>query len=272
MSDPKDTTAIVLNEKSIQVQDVSYEEIPMDLMAKGNFLKLREILQGKEKVKYMGLLLEALEANIKVSQKEAADIKERGWFDRLKSNNVNDIGKILSNQNIVIACLFVLMQLQSWSIESNAEMLATLCAEVDKESQNSTDESSSIKQIVRDVLESNKLKIERDELRDKALMKLLKAAENSREFENAMRDALQLVKEEYHQSEQKLNAINVKNQQELLKQIETLKATTNTRLADSERTYNNNFEELHKRLTKTVITFSIITLLFFIGLIISFLI
>lgn len=260
----------VINGGALVAEDINYEEIPLDMMQKGDFVGLKRILSGNDRVKYMGLLLESVEKTIESSRKEAASLKDRGLFGRLTSNNVNDIGNVLGKQNIVIACLYLLMQIQSFSIEACNDMLATLYKEVDKTSENSTEQSSIITQTFKDVLEDYRKRLEKDGIRDKALMKLLKAAENSKDFEASIKDELEKAKSEYKSAVEKIYDLSEKNQKQLSEQLRVAQENCELKISGMEKSNKEAMELINKRLKYTIFAFILTTVVLLSVLIIGF--
>ena len=231
-----------LNKTVVAVEEIEPEEIPISKLEKGDFEGLRKLLTGKDRIKYMESLLVGIDNIIKDSQKEASAIKERGIFKRFTNNNVNDIGSVLSKQNVVIACLFLLMQMQSYSIEACNDMLAALSRGIDETSNDSTEQSLIIAQTFRDVLEDYKKKLEKDGIRDKALMKLLKAAENSKDFEIGIRAEVAKIKSEYSADVEKLYNINKENQKNLSDTIQRIKKDLEKRFTLIENNVNQKVD------------------------------
>ena len=272
MSKKEILSPAVLNNGAVLAEEVEYEEIPIEMMQHGDFVRLKRILSGKDRVKYMRALLESLEKTIESSRKEAASLKDRGLFGRLASNNVNDIGNVLGKQNVVIACLFLLMQMQSFSIDACNDMLAALYKEVDKSSEDTTEQSSIIAETFRDVLEDYRKKLEKDSVRDKALMKLLKAAENSKDFEADIRGELGKIQSEYSTAVEKLYKINEDNQKNLSNQILQIRKNFDEKVAEIDNSYKESIELLNRRLKYTIYAFSLTSSALLAGLIASFLI
>lgn len=272
MSVKKILSPAVPNKTVAVVEDIEPEEIPISKLEKGDFEGLRKLLTGRDRIKYMRSLLEGIDNIIKDSQKEASAIKERGIFKRITNNNVNDIGDVLSKQNVVIACLFLLMQMQSYSIEACNDMLAALSGGVEKASSDSTEQSSIIAQTFREVLEEYRKKLEKDGIRDKALMKLLKAAENSKDFETDIRNELEKVKSEYSANVEKLYKLNEENKKEISAEVHEIKKQLGRKISKMNISNNESIEILNKRLKYTIYAFSATTATLLAGLIASFLI
>lgn len=270
MSKKEILSPVVINEKVVLAEDVEPEEIPMKKLEAGDFKGLRELLTGKDRAKYMKLLIKSLNNTLEASRKEAIDLKERGFWGRLKSNNVNDIGAVLGKQSIVIACLYLLIQMQSFSIEACNDILAALYKEVDKISEESTDQSSVIAQTFQEVIEGYKKRLEKDGVRDKALMKLLKAAENSKDFESDIRGELENAKSEYSAAVKKLFDINQNNQNELTNLLRAAKLEFDLKISEIEKSHQDSIELISKHLQYTIFAFSITTAALLIGLIASF--
>ena len=270
MSKKEVLSPAVINEGVVVAEDVDYEEIPMDMMQRGDFVGLKRILSGKDRVKYMGVLLESVEKTIESSRKEAASLKDRGLFGRLTSNNVNDIGNVLGKQNIVIACLYLLMQMQSFSIEACNDMLAALYREVDKTSEDTTEQSSIITQTFKDVLEDYRKRLEKDGIRDKALMKLLKAAENTKDFEAGIKDEVERAKSEYKSAIEKIYALSEENQKKLSEQVRVAQENFDMKISSMEKSNKEAIELMNKRLKYTIFAFCLTTIALLSGLVVSF--
>ena len=123
MSQKEIYSPVTINKSVVSAEDVKLEEIPMKKLEEGDFDGLKELLTGKDRAKYIESLLKGLNNTIAESKKEAVELRERGFFGRLKSNNVNDIGAVLSKQSVAIACLYLLMQMQSFSLGECNDML-----------------------------------------------------------------------------------------------------------------------------------------------------
>lgn len=242
MSQKEIYSPVTINKSVVSAEDVKLEEIPMKKLEEGDFDGLKELLTGKDRAKYIESLLKGLNNTIAESKKEAVELRERGFFGRLKSNNVNDIGAVLSKQSVAIACLYLLMQMQSFSIGECKDMLVALHKEFDKISEESTDQSSVITQTFKGVIEGYKKRLEKEGVRDKALMKLLKAAENSKDFEADIRAELEKAKSEYSST------------------IDELKS------------HHEALELMNRHLKYTIYAFLIIITVLLIGIIASFLI
>ena len=270
MSKKEVLSPVVINKNVVLVEDVEPEEIPMKKLEAGDFKGLRELLTGKDRAKYMELLIESINNTIEKSRKEAIDLKERGLWGRLKSNNVNDIGAVLNKQSIVIACLYLLIQMQSFSIEACNDMLAALYKEVDKTSEDTTEQSSIITQTFKDVLEDYRRRLEKDGIRDRALMKLLKAAENTKDFEAGIKDEVERAKSEYKSAIEKIYELSEENQKQLSEQIRVAQENFDTKISSMEKSNKEAIELMNKRLKYTIFAFSLTTIALLSGLVVSF--
>lgn len=143
----------------------------------------------------------AIDTEIQTNKSEAQEIKDRSFWKRLFSSNTKDLGNTIFEQNTVLSALYVLLRIQSFSGESCSKLLAELYNYADKESSTAGVESSNIQKAIINTLEKNAKEFHLNELRDKALMKLLKAAENASCFENDIRIKLGEAQKAFENSE-----------------------------------------------------------------------
>lgn len=149
--------------------------------------------------------IKAIDSALQENKEDAQEVKDRGFWKRLFSSNTKDLGNVIFEQNTVLSALYVLLRVQSFSGESCSKMLAELYSYADKEANTSRVENNNIQKAIIATLEKNANEFHLNELRDKALMKLLKAAENSSCFESDIRIKLGEAQKAFEDSESRIN-------------------------------------------------------------------
>jgi len=151
------------------------------------------------------LFCNAFKEEVASNKNRVFEIKDRGFFKSLVSNNAKDIGDVLYQQNILLAACFVLLRLNSSNGEVCARMYAELFSKARQSSSLANEESSEIEEAILATIERNAHEHHMNEVRDKAMMKLLKAASESHDFEARMTTALHEAAEEYKSASAKIS-------------------------------------------------------------------
>lgn len=172
-------------------------------MLKGNIDGAVESLVENGKNEFENFV-KSINSALEENREHSTDVKDRGFWKALFSSNTKDLGSILFEQNTLLSALFVLIRLQGLSGEACSKMLSDLYTYAGKEADTTGQEKNNIQNAIIATLEKNVQEFKLDEIRDKALMKLLKAAENSAKFEKDMRVIAGSAKKSYEDSEQKI--------------------------------------------------------------------
>lgn len=148
--------------------------------------------------------VKSTELALSESKDMASAVKDRNFIKRIFSSNTSDLAKVLLEQNDVLTRFFVLLQLLTLQTKGNSGILLKICDAIKTSSDVDGQEQGNLQKIAISFLEQNIEAIKAEEIRDKALMKLLKAAESSAAFENSIREAHSRVEKQYLDSSNKL--------------------------------------------------------------------
>lgn len=175
------------------------------LMKDGKISESVKRLESASTAAEMRQFFEAFNEDVMSNKNKALEIKERGFFKALVSNNKKDIAEVLYQQNILLSACFVLLRLNSATDESCARMFADLASKAKQSSALANEESSEIEEAILATIERNAHEFHMNEVRDKALMKLLTAASESHVFEARMTTALHDAEEKYKEASDKIS-------------------------------------------------------------------
>lgn len=181
------------------------QESAYSLMKDGKIGESVKKLETASSPAEMKRFFDAFNEDVLSNKNKALEIKDRGFFKQLVSNNTKDIAEVLYQQNILLAACFVLLRLNSSTGESCARMFADLVSKAKQSSSLANEESSEIEEAILATIERNAHEYHMNEVRDKAMMKLLKAASESHDFEARMTTALHEAEEEYKRASAKIS-------------------------------------------------------------------
>lgn len=150
-------------------------------VAGGNYEKAVEILSRNPEA--FSAFIKLTGEGIIKSRNDAQNVKDRNFFQKLFASNSSDLAKVILEQNETMGNFFVLLQLLTLSAKGNVKLLSDLCMSIKKVGKVGNTEQENLNQMAIDFLEHNIESIKEAEIRDKALKKLLKAAEISDQFE-----------------------------------------------------------------------------------------
>lgn len=114
---------------------------------------------------------------IKEGKDKATDIKERGFFKKMFSSNTKDLAEVLLTQNSTLSNFYVLLLLVVHVCKGNAALLSKLCQSIKDDSTLASEESQGLMKLASNFLESNLHDMQNQQLREDAIMKLLKNAQ-----------------------------------------------------------------------------------------------
>lgn len=187
------------------VKKENSQESAYSLMKNGKIKESVRKLETASSPAEMKRFFDAFNEDVLSNKDKALKIKDRSFFKALFSNNTKDIADVLYQQNILLAACFVLLRLNSSTGESCARMFADLVSKAKESSTVANEESSEIEDAILSIIERNAHEYHMDEVRDKAMMKLLKAASESHDFEARMTTALHEAEEEYKKASTKIS-------------------------------------------------------------------
>jgi len=125
---------------------------------------------GSKMLSFVKKTEEALQAH----KEHANEVKDRSFWKKLFSNNTKDLADVLCDQNIIMSSFFIMLRLQNISGEACSRMLSELYKYAENEANTTGTENKNIQQAIISTLERNQEEYLANQLRDKALMKLLK--------------------------------------------------------------------------------------------------
>lgn len=141
-----------------------------------DFDKIIEQLTGERGEYYIHEFISILEKQIKSNLSSVDSIKNRNFIKRITSPNIKDIGNILVEQNNIQAMFYIMLQLQTLSGAQCATILKSLTNKVNRKTKQDGDSFNAISNTFIQILEKNNSEACKNEIRDNALMKLLKDA------------------------------------------------------------------------------------------------
>ena len=180
--------------------------------------------------------------------------------------------------------LYMLIMLQSLSTQANTKLLTELYAYADKEANTDNNEKSAIKEGIIAILEKNKQEFQRNVVRDRALMKLLKFAQNTEKDNEVIKNQIAEIQNKCYNVTEQLKA---KIDKDTFEGVLYLYAKSNEVYSINEvdakldkmnnqkvniNIVNEEFAKWEKKYKMAITTFSIIVALLLVGLIICFII
>lgn len=251
------------------------------LMLQGKYNEAVDCLISNNELKRF---INEVECDLRQNKEDATTIKDRKWYERIFHSNVKEIGTILFKQNTALSILYVMIMLLSRSSQVNTKLLVELYDYADKEASTDSNEKSAIKEGIIAILEKNKQEFQRNVVRDRALMKLLKFAQNTERENEDIKDQLVETRNRCNNIEEQLKG---KIDKETLEYILNMYAKSNEVYSINEvdakldemnnqkinrNIVNEEFAKWEKKYKRAIITFSIIVGLLLVGLIACFVI
>ena len=181
--------------------------------------------------------LKSTELALSESKDQAGVIRDRNFFKRLFTSNTSELAKILLEQNDVMTRFYVILQLLTLQTKGNAGYLKRICEAIKLSSDVEGQEQGNLQKIAINFLEQTIEAAKAEEVRDRALMKLLKAAEQTAVFEQSIREAHHKVEEQYLES-----SINLKQE------FDGYKKTLDDDLAGFKKEITNAYENQQRLL------------------------
>ena len=148
--------------------------------------------------------LDSTERALIESKSQAGVIKDRNFFKKLFSSNTADLAKIVLEQNDIMTRFYVILQLLSMQTKGNATYLVKICEAIKSSADVEDQEQGNLQKIAVNYLEQSIEAAKAEEVRDRALKKLLKSAERTALFEQEIREAHKKASKQYEESSESL--------------------------------------------------------------------
>lgn len=175
---------------------------------------------------------------------QAKIVEDRNFFKRLFSSSTSDLARILMDQNDVMVRFFVMLQLLTLQNRNNLSVITKLCSAIKTDVDTSGKEQGNLQKIAVTFLEQNIDTIKSEEIRDKALIKLLKFAEQNAAFEKRMLSAEENAEKRFEVSSQKLKDESVAFKKMMTEEKDSAKASFHK--------YSDNLQSAFDAYTKAI--------------------
>lgn len=183
--------------------------------------------------------LKVLDNAVSENKSHALEIKDRNFFKRMLASNTTDLANVAYEQNVVMSAFYLILLLQNTKTEASQKLLAQLYNYADNEAKTTGKEQNNIQRLILDVLNKNAYDHYLDEVRDKALMKLLRSAEYQHQFEDEMREEAKTARENYESAKVAIDAA-----------LQTLSTQINTFTKEVQKKQHLFEEEICKEVNK----------------------
>lgn len=216
-------------------------------LAQNNITEAVELI-GSD-TEYFSAFIKSTETALSENKSRAEIIKDRKFFKRLFSSSSSELAQLLLEQNDVMVRFFVMLQLLTLQNKNNISVLTKLCSAIQTDVDTSGKEQGNLQKIAITFLEQNIESIKAEETRDKALIKLLKFAEQNAAFEKRMISAEENAEKRYQESLQKLNNDYAAFKNTIDGKINTIKNELEKKASIEE--LNSNFKQIRDSLSET---------------------
>lgn len=274
--------------KAFTTPKISSQSKAYNCMLQGQYDEAIQILLNDSQLIEFNKFIQAINCDLHENKQHAEDIKDRNFFKRIISSNIKDIGEVLFEQNISLSSFYILLRLLSISSQKDRKLLLNLYEYANQEANVAGQEQTSIQKGIIAILKKNEEEFKQNEIRDRALMKLLKEAQAIEDFKNGLSQLVSQIEQKYNEAERKLQEKYGQLQSDLSKkmdseefqqqimiekqEIETLKEATNAEINSLKEEYSHEKEKLLDKFKRAIIVFSVTSSALLAGLIASFLI
>lgn len=183
-------------------------------------------------------LIKITSESIKQSKSSAEAIRDRGWWKKMWSSNSTDLAKIIIDQNGTISNFFVILKLLILQTKGNVKLMTNLCSTIQNFNNVEGKEQDNLSKLAILFLEQNIESIKDEELRDKALKKLLIAAEMTDQFEFRMASEVSEIEDSNKSFKEEINL-----------QLFSFKEEIENKLADIDNKITNQAEAINAKIS-----------------------
>lgn len=183
---------------------ISSQSKAYNCMLQGQYDEAIQILLNDSQLIEFNKFIQAINCDLHENKQHAEDIKDRNFFKRIISSNIKDIGEVLFEQNISLSSFYILLRLLSISSQKDRKLLLNLFEYAEKEAKVVSNEQTSIQKGIIAILKKNEEDFKQNEIRDRALMKLLKEAQAIEDFKNGLSQLVSQIEQKHKEAERKL--------------------------------------------------------------------
>lgn len=222
----KDDSLPETQNKAFTTPKISSQSEAYNRMLQGQYDEAIQVLLNDSQLTEFNKFINAINFDLQENKQHAEDIKDRNFFKRLISSNTKDIGNVLFEQNISLSAFYILLRLLSTSSLKDRKLLLNLYEYAQKEADIASNEQTSIQKGIIAILKKNEEDFKQNEIRDRALMKLLKEAQALEDFKNGLSQLVSQIEQKYeaeHKHYEKFDA----DIQNLKADIENIKSRYN---------------------------------------------
>lgn len=263
--------------KAFMAPKISSQSEAYNRMLQGQYDEAIQVLLNDSQLTEFNKFIQAINCDLHENKQHAEDIKDRNFFKRLISSNTKDIGEVLFEQNISLSAFYILLRLLSTSSQKDRKLLLNLYQYAEKEAKVVSNEQTSIQKGIIAILKKNEEDFKQNEIRDRALMKLLKEAQAIEDFKNGLSQLVSKIEQKHKEAERKLQEKYDKDIQSIKTDIKTQKDDINKKIDKTDldnyiKTKVYTKDEVDQKIKYIWIAYGITTATLLTGLIASFLI
>lgn len=190
------------NNEEIVTGEITQASPVQVALSNGNFEEAVDLISSDPET--FRAFITSTELAIKENKSKAVELNGKNWIRRAFTSSTSEFSRLFLEQNDVMGRFFVMLQLLTLQNKNSVSALSKLCTAIQAESETAGTEQGNLQRIAVTFLEQNIEAIKAEETRDRALIKLLKFAEQNAVFEQRITEAERRAEQKFAEATEQL--------------------------------------------------------------------